>query len=349
MVKILMNFIFVTSVVLSLTQAHSFTFVVFPDTQFASTRNGYLDKSVEWIINAAKKTDRGNKKIKFVMHVGDMVLDAKDPLQWINFVGSIKKLETETDLPLMVALGNRDHNYAHVELSSRSETFNIEQVNTSNFETIFPAGLIQNNSSSIKLIDFLSRQKKSLNYCYEFHEGKKSYLVFALSYYFYEVFKEEGIDWVNRTIKEKKDHKVILLIHDYLYTNIDNPNNNDGCLEVEGETYLSEINGKIIFKEIIKKNRQIFMVICGHVKTFHVVRKIDGNRKVFELGFDNSTGVDQDFEKNGYLAQITVEFEKESDKNKFSVTTINPRNNDGQRDPCIIDGKKYCFECIWTP
>lgn len=56
-----------------------------------------------------------------------------------------------------------------------------------------------------------------------------------------------GIDWMNKQLAAYPNHKAILLFHDYMGT--------DGLLSGTGEQ---------LYSKVVKKNKNVFMVLCGH-------------------------------------------------------------------------------------
>lgn len=57
----------------------------------------------------------------------------------------------------------------------------------------------------------------------------------------------DGITWLNKTLARYPGHKAILFFHDYMES--------DGSLT---ET------GQILYEEVVKTNKNVFMVLCGH-------------------------------------------------------------------------------------
>lgn len=83
--------------------------------------------------------------------------------------------------------------------------------------------------------------------CYyvKFAEGSQKYLVLAVGY----APTKQQIDWANKSLnlKENRDSKVIVVAHSYL-----------GLKELTPE-------GETLLKGLIKQNKNIFLVVCGHM------------------------------------------------------------------------------------
>ena len=100
----------------------------------------------------------------------------------------------------------------------------------------------------------------------------------------YRTFSAAGIEWLivtmpflptdaqlegaNRVVKEHPDHRVIVLTHSYLtHTGRDK-------------------SGVYIWEKLVKRYRNIAMVVCGHLSTVHFVSQGDQGNKVYEMLFD---------------------------------------------------------------
>ena len=80
----------------------------------------------------------------------------------------------------------------------------------------------------------------------KFGNGSQKYLVLAVGY----APTERQIVWANQVLKKNSDSKVIVVAHSYL--------------DLTDVTGLTE-EGKTLFDGLIKKNKNIFLVVCGHI------------------------------------------------------------------------------------
>ncbi len=141
----------------------------------------------------------------------------------------------------------------------------------------------------------------------------------------YRTFSAAGINWLivampflptdgelegaNRVVKEHPDHRVIVLTHSYLtHTGRDK-------------------SGEYIWEKLVKRYRNIAMVVCGHVSTVHFVSQGDQGNKVYEMLFDWQN--DKKPEPNSYLAIL----EFDPDAAKLSVKSYSPTLDKYLTDP----------------
>lgn len=132
----------------------------------------------------------------------------------------------------------------------------------------------------------------------------------------YRTFSAAGIDWLivampflptdaqlegaNRVVKEHPDHRVIVLTHSYLtHTGRDK-------------------SGAYIWEKLVKRHRNISLVVCGHLSTVHFVSRGGQGNQVYEMLFDWQN--DKRPEPNSYLA--ILEFDPEAAR--LSVKSYSP-------------------------
>ena len=132
----------------------------------------------------------------------------------------------------------------------------------------------------------------------------------------FRTFSAAGIDWLivampflpttaqlegaDRVVKEHPDHCVIVLTHSYLtHTGRDK-------------------SGIYIWEKLVKRRRNISMVVCGHLSTVHFVSQGDHGNMVYEMLFDWQN--DKKPEPNSYVA--ILEFDPEAAK--LSVKSYSP-------------------------
>lgn len=137
---------------------------------------------------------------------------------------------------------------------------------------------------------------------------------------------EKAIQWTNSILKLHKEYSAILLVHDYLQTN--------GRFS---------INGKSIFKQVVVPNKNVRMVLCGHV---HGV-----SSRIDKLDDDGDGLFDRDVTQLMYnyqhfqdeCGQIrTMQFNIK--EHSISISTYSPVTERYYRD--WMFGDNYTFEIL---
>jgi predicted phosphodiesterase len=81
-----------------------FTIVALPDTQiYAEENNLGFQEQVNWVLNNAY-----SQNIAFVAHLGDVVDNGTDAVQWINAMTALAPLLAQSQLPFSIVRGNHD-------------------------------------------------------------------------------------------------------------------------------------------------------------------------------------------------------------------------------------------------
>jgi tetratricopeptide (TPR) repeat protein len=120
---------------------------------------------------------------------------------------------------------------------------------------------------------------------------------------------DEQLEGANRVVKEHPDHRVIVLTHSYLtHTGRDK-------------------SGIYIWEKLVKRYRNISLVVCGHLSTVHFVSQGDQGNKVYEMLFDWQN--DKKPEPNSYLAILEFDL----DAAKLSVKSYSPTLDKYLTDP----------------
>ena len=140
----------------------------------------------------------------------------------------------------------------------------------------------------------------------------------------YRTFSAAGINWLivtmpflptdaqlesaNQVVQDHPDHCVIVLTHSYL--------THSG----------RDTSGVNIWEKLVRRHRNISLVICGHLSTVHFVSQGDHGNKVYEMLFDWQN--DKQAEPNSYLAIL----EFDPDAAKLSVKSYSPTLNKHMTD-----------------
>lgn len=147
-----------------------------------------------------------------------------------------------------------------------------------------------------KLPSFPTKEADEANSYRTFSAGGIKWLIVTMPF----LPTDGQLEGANRVVKEHPDHRVIVLTHSYLtHTGRDT-------------------SGVYIWEKLVKRHRNISLVVCGHLSTVHFVSRGDEGNEVYEMLFDWQN--DQKPEPNSYLA--ILEFDPEAAK--LSVKSYSP-------------------------
>lgn len=276
-----MNFFFVLLLCsCSMVSAQKFTIPVFPDTQVSLIQNrGVLFSQIEWI---AAKAD--SLKAPMALHVGDLVnFDNFD--QWeLASVGM--KILDRAKLPYAITLGNHDTGAVGMFSGSAAPgDVRVNLRNTHKFNYFFPVNRFPLQKGRFE-------NDKSDNAYYLFEAGNLKWIVVTLEF----CAREEAAQWMDQVLKEYPDHNAIILTHFHLTPSGEINQNNAGY----GDMKVIDI-----FDEYIKPNKNVLMVLSGHVNgsAWRIDQGTEGN-DIYQIL--------QNFQRReeGYLRLLEIDTEK---------------------------------------
>lgn len=232
-------------------EAESFTIAVLPDTQYycdtrhklsAKWGNGDLQRyffaQTEWV-----RDNRERLNIAFLVHEGDIV-QADDPEEWAIARKAMSVLDGK--VPYCMCLGNHDIGYEKTDKNPYG--FNIAVDRSTHFNTYFPR---EKFADRPEFGDTFHPDRHD-NSWYHFDAAGMKFLVLSLEY----VPRDEVLEWANRVVANHPEHRVIVLTHYYL-------NNNN--LRSAGTFAIKGNPGEQVWQKFVRKHKNIFMVLCGHV------------------------------------------------------------------------------------
>jgi len=264
----------------------------FPVTfAWMSDTQGYSEQYPE-IFTAMTKwivNERDARNIQYVLHTGDVVDNYDDTVQWDNANNALSILNSE--VPLLVTAGNHD-----IDGVNLIYEFYLKFFGEKRFEAL-PSfgGAYQNGRGRYDLINI----------------GEVPTILLSVGYGMGYGVDDNAIDWLNEVLQQYSDRFAILCFHSYL--------DPDGSLTTDGE---------VLFEEIVKKNQNVGLVLCGHRHGVnHTAVQLDDNldgtpeRTVYQLVADY-----QDAPKSGggYLVLLTFD----STERTISVKTYSPYLDD---------------------
>jgi hypothetical protein len=262
--------------------ASDYTLVWMSDTQYYSESYPHIyKKMVDWIAE-----NKESLKVPYVFHTGDLVDVSTDDQQWAYADAYMKVLE-DVGIPYGVLAGNHDVDHKTNDYTQYSKYFGEK------------------------------RFKEQPYYGESYKDNRGHYdLVSANGNDFIMVYMgwgvdEEGIQWMNRVLKEYPDRMAILNFHEYML--------------VSGNR--SPI-GNQIFEKVVVPNKNVIATLSGHYHDSEtLVDEVDDDgdgkpdRKVYQMLADYQGGPEGG---QGYLRLLHVN----QKDNKIYVKTYSPYLDD---------------------
>ncbi len=165
------------------------------------------------------------QKSKLMVHTGDLVNVYNDRSQWENIDAAFKMIEA-ADIPYMAITGNHDSRDSEADL----------------YQEYFPASRMQANNP------YWGGNNGDEDYYYLMETNGAKFLVMGLGIN----VDADNIEWANNVLKAYPEHTVILLVHDYLTVG--------GEVEMDS----SYANVRMVHDDLVAKNANIRIVLCGH-------------------------------------------------------------------------------------
>ena len=234
-----------------------FTIVMLPDTQlYSQSFPDLFHGQTKWIRDQAK-----SQNIVFVSHVGDIVQNGDAaPEEWRVADAALSRLGGV--VPWGVAIGN--HDYDLDEPKGRGTAY-LKYFGPKRFE---------------KYDWYMGSSRNGLNSYQVFTAGRWQFLILHLE----TDVPDEAIQWVKQVIKENRRLPTIVATHIYL--------DDDTRSRTTDPFYQKDAgnSGEAIWKKLIQRQPQIFMVLCGHwAGEWHQVSYNDAGKEVFEILADYQT------------------------------------------------------------
>lgn len=213
-----------------------FTIVMLPDTQrYSENRPDLFFSQTEWI-----RKNRDKENIVFVTHVGDLVQNrSKKPSEWKTADEAMAVLDGV--VPYGVAIGNHDYD-SDDGVKKGLATMYLQHFNPER------------------------RFKGRPGYGGASPNGLNSYHLLSaggidLIMLFLEVdAPDDALAWASSVIDRYPTHAVILNIHTYM-----KHSGHDGGRETKREYRKDGNAGEDIWQKFVRRQPQVFMVLCGHV------------------------------------------------------------------------------------
>lgn len=265
---------------------YDFCFAWETDTQYyAEEWQHHFTNINNWIVN-----NKDERKIKYVIHTGDIVDDVDMTYEWENADAAMGILD-KAGMPYGVLGGNHD---VAAGLADYENYYKYFGENRFASQPTY-GGTYQNNKGHYDLIS----------------EGGQDFIIVYMSWNIYQ----DEIDWMNQVLSQYSDRKAILCFH--TYTNVKQSNG----------TYL-DYYGQLVNKYVVKKNPNVFAVLNGHYHGSSYETAMfddDGDGRNDRTVYQICTGYQSGFEGgNEYIKFLYFDL----DNNKIYMNSYSPCMDD---------------------
>jgi|GEM_PF-928803 hypothetical protein len=295
----------------------SWTVVALPDTQyyandddenFNKNRYRFAVSQTDWI---AENVDAEN--IAFVSHEGDLVQEGNIRKQWNKMDAAMETLDG------VVRYSTLPGNHDYAETRNRSSGLDnyrkyFGKSRFGEYDWYGGTGPGDEESNSYQL----------------FSAGGYDFLHLALEW----ETRDRALDWAQNVLDQYPDRPTIVTTHAYLTDGDKNGGNDDD----PGRTrYIEEEDGdgnpgQQIWKQLIKPNSQVFMVLNGHYHEadgeYHQVSENSDGQSVYEMlaNYQARNG-------SGYSRLRLIAFEPGGgDPDRIQIRTYNPYLDEYEKD-----------------
>ena len=276
-------------------QKEVFTVILLPDTQFYSEK--YPETFVAqtmWIRERAKQDN-----IKFVVSLGDIVQNAHIEQEWMHAHEAARILDGV--VPYSAVPGNHDLVTKDKVITRDSTLFN-KYFGVSRFakEPWYGGHMNATNDN---------------NYA-TFQAAGRDFLVLSLEF----APRDEALAWAAEVCRNHPTHNIIVATHSYLNLQ----GRTTGQAKVTGS---SANSGEDMWKKLVSKQPNIFMVACGHVGGVNLLLSVnDSGGSVIEILTDY-----QNLSQGGQGCLRSMKFVPE--ENKVYVDAYSPLLKQHNSDP----------------
>lgn len=230
-----------------------FTLAVIPDVQQENMADSdtRFPNRLQWLVDQRQKLN-----LAWVMQVGDLQnWDTPDHDQYERASRALKILD-RANMPYSLCVGNHDTAATKVGGSAAPGNVNLNQRNTSTFNSYYPA-------TRLNVVGQCYEDNKVENSYRTFRAGGLDWLVISL-----ELWARQGpIDWAKKVAAEHPNHNVILLTHAFI--------DSKGAIQQNNGGY-GDKSPQHIFDDMLKPSANARLVFNGHTGT-HAYRMEKGD------------------------------------------------------------------------
>jgi len=201
----------------------------------------------------AKNSIKNGGSIVFAIFLGDMVnTRSKKKCEWEYADQAVTVLDDV--IPFGIVIGNHDYDYW-------KWSFKISDVIVEG-GSFFNAYFGPTSKHFSKKSWYGGASENGLNSYSIFKAGERTFLFIGLEF----EPSDEALEWAQQVINDHKDMPVIVATHGYLsYNRVDTENGNYSFLGLHHHLEGTGNGGRQIFNKLVRKNKNIFLVLCGHV------------------------------------------------------------------------------------
>jgi len=207
---------------------------------------GYSEKNPGIFLSQTEwiRNSREKLNVELVVHLGDVVENPGSQAEWKRARGAIRVLD-KASIPTLIAFGN--HDYTNLGSDRTSNLFN-KYLPLSRYE-------------DIDLYGGTFSEESADNVFMEFEVGESKYLFLTVEYR----PRSDVLGWANRVLEDHPDYRAVVIAHSYIWPN----------------GYRTS-NGERIWDELVRKHKNVKIVLCGHVpgSGVEVIYGEGGNRVV---------------------------------------------------------------------
>ena len=253
--------------------ANAFTVAVIPDTQkYARYSPERYTAQTQWIADHYQE-----EKIKFTLHLGDVVDLPRQNGEWVAAREAMQILEANAATPYSVLAGNHD-------VLNSGQWDDQRNLAAEPFLQHFPASLQAANFTT-----FQGTDDTGFNSYHIFEAGGREFLVLALDWR----ASDQTLAWAQSVLDNHPDLPAILTAHQLLNIGGD------------GETAIFTDHGARLWENLIRNNDQVFLTFNGHHHgEAMMVGKNDYGRDVVMVVVDYQSGF---WGGNGMLQLVTFD------------------------------------------
>ncbi len=275
-----------------------YSIIMIPDTQSYFRSEEWpkiFRQKIQWIVDNSKKLD-----VKFITHIGDVIEDGEGDInhrEWkesFDILKSLDDLSKNEKIPYSISLG--DHDYNGDEKPNLGYTAFVTYYGRKRY-TSYPWYGGSSNTETSHYQYFVANGRKFLHLNVECDAPRNSAFP----------NEEDQLKWAQGIINENPNIPTILSTHAYITDEFINGKfiGHEPKPEVKKKNRRKGENrrgGLAIWNELVRRNDQIFMVLCGNYHEFenrkgdtgeyHQVSINNKGRKVIEIlanyqGFPN--------------------------------------------------------------
>jgi hypothetical protein len=257
--KKILTIVCLLTTIISATQAQEFTLPIFPDTQVeVDVKMDMLYSQMDWIIKNQKK-----ENIPFVLHVGDIV-NYNNNIHWDRASLAFERLDNN-HIPYALANGNHD-NGAVGEFTGSAAPGNtrLNVRDTEKFNRYFPSSRYRNIRGTFE-------KGKNENAFHTFLASGMNWLVINLEF----CPRKAAVLWADSVAKAHPFYNTIVITHFYLTPK--------GTVHNTDAGY-GALSPQEVYDLFIKKNKNIILVLSGHVtQSSSLVSIGDNGNKIYQI------------------------------------------------------------------